>query len=161
MARLREILGELDLQGLTTFLASGNVVLDAPAGTAPGDLEARIEDHLQGRLGYAVDTLVRPVTSLARLGEMDEVKAAEEEGFTPHVIFRRGAASGATADALAALEGPDDRFLVRGLEVVWLRRGGLSDAPIATGQLDRALGGTASTMRKMTTVRRIVDRFGD
>lgn len=161
MARLREILDETELQGVATFLASGNVIFDAPAaGTPSGELEARIEGHLEARLEYPVDTFVRPLAALAALGDLDEVEAAEEEGFTPHVVFLRGDAPEGAEEALAALEGPDDRFLVLGSEVVWLRRGGLSDAPITSGQLERALAGTPNTMRNIRTVRRIADRFG-
>jgi len=62
--------------------------------------------------------------------------------------------------AAAELESEDDRFLALGTELVWLRRGRLSDSPIETRHLEAALGGPDHTMRTLGTVERIVDKFG-
>jgi hypothetical protein len=76
------------------------------------------------------------------------------------VLFLRAAAGDEVASSFEALTGPDDRFLVRGREVIWLRRGRLSDAPIRAGDLDRAAGGSENSMRKLTTLRRMLEKFG-
>jgi uncharacterized protein (DUF1697 family) len=63
-------------------------------------------------------------------------------------------------EALRALEGDDDRFQVFGREVVWFRRGRLTDALISTRQIEGALGGAENTMRDLNTVERMVAKFG-
>ena len=45
MERLRELFAELGLANVETFIASGNVIFDAPSGDA-GALERQIEQHL-------------------------------------------------------------------------------------------------------------------
>lgn len=161
MAELRGHLEALGLEGVATFLASGNVVFDAPedGGRDLAAVEEAIEAHLEEALGYDVGTLVRPLRDLGRIPRLDVVVDAIEEGFTPHVIFVRGAVEPEMVAGLRRLEDDDDRFHALEREVVWLRRGRMSDAPFSTRELEAALGGVANTMRNLNTVRRIVDRF--
>lgn len=160
MARLRRHLEELDLEGVATYGASGNAILSLPGSSGPADVETTIEDHLEDALGYPVDTFIRPLARLEALVRLDAVSTARDDGFTPHVIFLRGEADASVEDALAALETPDDRFRVLGREVFWVRRGGIGDSGISHRELETALGGGGNTMRKLTTVERIVAKFG-
>ena len=164
---LRDHFEAAGLTGVATFLASGNLVFDAPEARGPAPsldelaaLEGRIESHLQDRLDYAVDTFLRPLPDLARILDTDGLATAKDEGFKPHVILLKRATDDHAADALAALETPDDSFRLLGREVIWFRRGGLSDAPISHADLERALDGRANTMRTVNTVRRMVKKFG-
>lgn len=159
MDELRKHFEGMGLERVATYLSSGNVVFD---GTdEPADLEPRIEEELETRLGYDVDTFIRALTELAPLVALDGLSAAEADGFKPHVIFLKQEVDDGAARSLAALESSDDVFRPLGREVVWLRRGGLSDSPITHGDLERALGGRTSTMRTLNTVRRIVAKFGN
>lgn len=158
MDELRGHFEALDLEGVATYLSSGNVVFDA-AGD-PAGLEARVEAHLEARLGYDVDTFIRVLPELGPLLAL-ELTEAEAGGFKPHVMFLKEEVDDAAERSLAALESSDDLFRSLGREVVWLRRGGLSDSPISHGDLDRALGGRTGTMRTLNTVRRIVAKFGN
>lgn len=159
MAELEAAFEGLGYGGLATYLASGNVVFEGDGPEA--GLESDIAAHLESELGYPVDTFVRPLSSLAPLLAVDGLDAAREAGFKPHCIFLKEAVDDRAAAALSALETPDDRFRVLGREVLWLRRGGLSDAPISPGDLERALAGRTSTMRTLNTVRRLLEKFGD
>lgn len=147
----------LGLDNIATYLASGNVVFDTDSD--PTSLESVIEAHLDAGLGYPVDTFVRPLEALAPVPALDGLEAARADGFKPHVIFLKTPAGDDAAAALAAHETPDDRFRPLGREVLWLRRGGLGNAPISTADLERALGGT-HTIRTLNTVRRLLARFG-
>lgn len=146
-------------RGVATYQASGNVIFDDP-GEPVADVEAAIEDHLADALGYEVDTYVRRLDALRSLLELDGIEAAEAAGFKPHVIFLKTPTDAGAEAALAALEGPDDRFRPLGTEVVWLRRGGLQDAEIGQPELEDALG-PKQTMRTLGTVRRILKKFGE
>lgn len=159
MADLRRHLEALDVENVGTILASGNVVFDAPIGQ-PQELERRIETHLEGALGFEVDTLVRTMERLVELADPDLVGGAEGEGFIPHVIFVREEVDEGAGARLADLETPGDRFRILGREVLWLRRGRLTDSPVEPRHLERALDGMGNTMRKLDTVRRMVEKFG-
>lgn len=103
---------------------------------------------------------MRPLSRLRDLVDLDLVSTARADGLTPYVIFCRGEPDAAAAGGLGALETTDDRFVVRGREVIYLRRGRLTDSAVETRDLERVLG-TAYTRRKLTTVERLVARFGD
>ena len=159
MADLRAHFETAGLERVATFIASGNVVFDAPPGADIPGLERRLEKHLEDGLGFFTDVIIRPLGEVAGVTRLPLVSAAEADGFTVHVFFvGSNLADGAEAD-FQALETADDRFEVRDREVFWLRRGGLSDSTIKTHHLEAAFGGVANSARKMNTLRRLVDTF--
>lgn len=160
MDDLRAHVEELNVDNVATFLASGNVAFDHP-GPDLAELEEKFEDHLEVALGFGTDTFVRPMERLAEILALEEVEEAEAEGFTPYVTFLKDDANEDVQTALAELETPDDAFRVLGREVLWFRRGRLTDSEIETRDLEKAFGGATSTRRKLNTVRRIVAKLGD
>ena len=158
MDRLRAAFEELGFSNVATFIASGNVIFDA-AGDAGRELEARIEAHLARVLGYDVDTFLRPLDELHAIARGEGLPGADDPDWNVHVMFLRDAPGRDIATNLKRLETEGDRFVVRGREVFWQRRGKLSESTIETADLARALRGATSTMRNMNTVRRIVSRF--
>lgn len=148
------------LENVATYIASGNVVFDHGHADLAA-LESLIERHLGEALGYDVDTFVRPLGALAAIAALPALEGVREDGFRPHVIFLRHEPGDDVAGALAALETAEDRFQVGGREVVWLRRGRLTDSPITQTTLEKALGGIPNTMRNLNTIERMVARFGD
>ncbi|HEX6940297.1 MAG TPA: DUF1697 domain-containing protein [Longimicrobiales bacterium] len=168
MDRLRALFEELGFANVATFIASGNVVFDTDVGSTAGDaggdafagaaLEPRIEAHLAAALGYDVDTFLRTSRELESVAGFDGAPG-DDPAWQTHVLFLREPASDDVAAKLHALETDDDRFVPRGREVYWLRRGRLSDSVVTTADLEKALGRAANTMRNMNTVRRIVAKF--
>lgn len=157
--RLAEAFEGPGVSNVATFLASGNVIFDAgPDGLE--DLRPAVEQRLASDLGFKVEIFIRPLERLAELAETPPPTAAAGNAFNLHVIFLRGAADKEVERALRELETDDDVFEVHGGEVLWHRRGRMSDSAIRTTDLERALGGTGNTMRNMNTVRRIVAKFG-
>lgn len=157
--RLRKPFEALELEGVATYRASGNVIFDDP-GIGAVELEGRIEARIEEELGFRAGAHVRSLSRLASVVAYDELTVAREEGFRVHVVFLRKDAGAETLSELRALESEDDRFLGLGSEVAWLRRGRLTDSPIETRHLEAALGGPEHTMRTLGTVERIVDKFG-
>lgn len=159
MDELRRLFEGLGLEGVRTFIASGNVVFDDPEGEA-SPLEADIERHLGDRLGFTTTVFLRPLERLVEIAGDAAVERSVAEGFKPHVIFLREAPGPGVARALGELTSSDDDFLLLGREAVWLRRGRLTDSPIEGRELAAALGGVPTTMRNMNTIRRMVEKFG-
>lgn len=157
MAELRGHFRELDVENVSSFIASGNLIFDH-AGSDLGALERVVEEHLEARLGFSTDVFIRSMAELDRLRRLERVERAREEGFTPHVLFLRGRVGSEVGQALEALEGPDDRFDARDREVIWFRRGRLGDSTIGTRDLEEAVK-QDNTMRKLTTVERILQKF--
>ncbi len=67
MDQLKRLFEELPLSDVETYIASGNVIFTSAARTA-APLEAKIEAHLERRLGYAVPTFLRTPAELAAVG---------------------------------------------------------------------------------------------
>ncbi len=158
MADLRARLEAMGLEEVETFLASGNAAFSGGASD-PAELERAVEAHLADALGFEVDTFVRTPAELEALLGRDDVAAAEADGSTPYVTFLKEPAGDGVRAALDELETPDDRFVVDGREVFWLRRGRLTDSAIKTRHLEKAFGGP-NTRRKLDTVARIVEAVG-
>lgn len=157
MDDLRRAFEVFGLSDVATWIASGNVIFPHPGSNLPA-LEAALEAHLAKSFGYDVATFVRPVADLELITQLDLVESARAEGFNIHVIFLREKPGAAVARALAALEERDDHFHVPGRDVLWLRRGRLTDSPVKGRELEKALA-SANTMRNLNTVEQIVARY--
>jgi uncharacterized protein (DUF1697 family) len=160
MADLRGHFEELGLDGVGSYIASGNVIFDHESADV-GALEDRIEARLEEALGFFTDTIIRPLESVDGLTRLGQIEEAEGDGFTVYATFAKEELGGEVEEAFADLETPDDRFHVREREVLWLRRGGISDSTIKTRHLEAAFGGIANTRRKVSTLRKMVERFSD
>ena len=158
MDELRRAFEAFGLSDVATWIASGNVIFTHSGSSLPA-LEAGLEAHLEKAFGYDVATFVRPVTDLQRITQLDVVAHARAEGFNIHVIFPRRKPGASVSRALAALQGPDDHFHVPGRDVLWLRRGRLTDSPVTGRELEKALGSSKNTMRNLNTVEQIVGRY--
>lgn len=159
MAELRRRFEALGLGGVDSFLASGNVVFDDPGGDR-GALEEEIEAGLEQALGFATEAFFRDLPGLADLVDHELVARAGDDGFTPYVVFLKETPGADVEEALAALQTPDDRLHLLGREVVWRRRGGISDSPISPADFAKAVGGRDHTRRKASTLRRMVAKYG-
>ncbi len=156
---LKRPFADAGFEHVRTFLASGNVVIRDP-GLGLQEVEARVEEAFAQRVGFEAGAFARPLLALDGLADDPEIRRPEEEGFTPHVIFLKKRPEPKVRQALEELETPDDRFRVLERHVVWLRRGRMSDSQVQPRHLEGALGGVPNTMRKITTLRRLVAKFG-
>lgn len=158
MADLRAHFENLGLDGVGSHIASGNVIF-AHEGSDIDALEDRIEAHLEDALGFFTDTMIRSLESVDALTRLSLVDEAEADGFTVYVTFAKERLGADVEEAFGDLETPDDRFHVREREVLWLRRGGISDSTIKTRHLESAFDGIANTRRKVSTLRKMVEKF--
>jgi uncharacterized protein (DUF1697 family) len=157
MARLRELFEELGFDRVETFIASGNVVFSSKAGDA-GRLEARIAGHLEASLGYGVDTFVRTLEEIASLGRAKVFDEEGREGITVHVGFLQRELEPATARRLAAIRTPEDEIRVAGREFFWLCRVRTPDSKVWSLPETRALRLPTSTMRNLSSIRKLAAR---
>lgn len=162
MADLRGHFEALGLDAVGSHGASGNVAFDHEEMSAPEarEMETHIERHLEASLGFFTDTMVRRLSEVEALTRLGLVEEAEADGLNVYITFAKTSLDADVEDAFAALETRDDRFHVLGREVLWLRRGGISDSAVETRDLERAFGGAANTRRKVTSLRRIVEALG-
>ena len=160
MAHLRDLLAGAGFTGVETLLASGNVVFEAMTDPA-AQVESRIEEVLEGDLGYAVPTFLRSVDEVSAV--VDGPFSAEElEGpdYAHYVLFLKSPIDDEVRRIFEALQSDRDVFRYGPREVHWLSRGRISESPLFGGPFEKATRGVPNTMRKATTLRRLVAKYG-
>lgn len=161
MGDLRRHVEAMGLEGVNTFIASGNVIFDPPEEEEdPEALQGRLEEHLEERLGFFTDVLIRPLVRVDELTRLPVVEAAVAEGRNVYVTFVKEPMGSDIQAAHDAMRTPDDHFHVLDREVLWVRNGGVTDSILKTHHLDSALGGVVNTRRKVDTLRKLVEKFG-
>jgi uncharacterized protein (DUF1697 family) len=160
MSRLKELFEELGFERVETFIASGNVVFSTRSGDA-ARLEARIAKHLETSLGYGVDTFVRTTGEIAALGRGKVFVEEGKEGITVHVGFFQQELSPEVARRFAAVRTKEDEIVLRGREYFWLCRVRTPDSKIWSLPETRALRLPTSTMRNISSIRKLIAKHID
>ncbi len=156
---LRKQFTRLGFANVETFIASGNVLFDAP-GAKPLELEERIAMELERVLGYPVATFVRSPGDLAKVVR-HEPFAAGAFDFTKHALyigFLGGRPKANVVRKVVELKTPMDEFHIHGRELYWGARGRFSESAVSGAVLERTIG-MAMTMRSVTTVRKLAAKL--
>lgn len=159
MDRLRMLFGELGLPEIETFIASGNVLFNAPSPktasiASTAKLEARIESHLLNALGYEVSTFIRPLSELATIASGHPFETHEADGHALSIGFVKAPLDAAHRERIAGLANGYDEFHISGAQLYWLCHGRMSHSRLLGKVLDRAIGSPV-TFRNVTTVRKL------
>jgi uncharacterized protein (DUF1697 family) len=159
MDTLRQQFVRLGLSNVETFIASGNVLFDAP-GAKPRELEERIAMELERVLGYPVATFIRSPGDLAAVVRREPFAAGAFD-FRKHALYIGFLAGRPKADVVrkvVELKTPMDEFHIHGRELYWGARGRFSESAISGAVLERTIG-AAMTMRSVTTVRKLAAKL--
>jgi uncharacterized protein (DUF1697 family) len=160
MNDLRRLFEALGFSNVETFIASGNVIFDAPAADVRA-LETKIERHLHKSLGYEVVTFIRTAAEISALAKYKPFKSKELDADTAslYIAFLRDAPGAAAQQKLMALRTAINDFNVQEREAYWLcRTRMMSESGLSGPFIEKALGMPA-TMRNVTTLNKIAQRF--
>jgi uncharacterized protein (DUF1697 family) len=155
MVQLRQRFEALGFSNVETFIASGNVIFDAPARNTK-KLEGTIEAALRKELGYEVTTFVRTPPEVARIAAYKPFSDAELEA-KGHELYLGFLTATPTAEAeakLMSLASDEHAFHLAGREVYWLFRVRFSESRVTGATLEKTLK-LPTTLRNVRTVRRI------
>lgn len=156
MADLRAALTDAGLEGVKTYIASGNAVFRDPEGRARGDLEAMLERLISERIGPELDVMVRS------LPEWEAMIAAcpfpEDAAERPSKLLAtalKGAPEPEAARAFEALAAAPDKCRVIG-DTAWLVFTDAASLRAYTPAAYKRLG-FSGTGRNWNTVRKLRD----
>ena len=150
MEHLREMLADLGLTDVKTYLQSGNVLFSAK--DTPAKLSARIEKRLSEATRLPVSVIVRTPDELQGIIAANPfAREAAAAPKTVHVTFLAGAAPKAAAAAIGKLPAGEDRWHVASSEIYLCCPGGYGRTKLNTMALERVLGRRATT-RNWSTV---------
>ena len=154
MEALREHFSAIGLHSVETFIASGNVIFDAP-GEDEAKLRMRVESKLAQTLGYPVDTFLRSTADLHALAQVPAFDAAQLAHATAlNVAFLHAPLTPAQQSQLADFETAVDHFEARGRELWWLCRVKQSESRFSNAVLERRLG-LRATIRGYATIQKL------
>lgn len=154
MARLREVLAsETDLTGVSTYIASGNIICDEPADAVASC--ARVRDVIAAEFGVGTAVIARThgelTTSLAAQPFHD---GAEK---LVHAMFLVGEPSSGALTALQQRLVPGEELALIGRDL-WIAYGenGVHATKLTKAILDKALG-VVGTARNLRTVKKLAE----
>jgi len=146
MAQLRAELEEAGYGNVRTFIASGNVLLDAPPGAAK--LAAALESLVADEFGVTTTVILR------KPGELAETVAAHPFGADTsktHVAFLAKRPTKAAAARLAAVDGGADRAVLTGSDAYLRLSAGVHGSRLSIARVESLLG-VPATVRNWRTV---------
>jgi uncharacterized protein (DUF1697 family) len=156
MDRLRAVFEELGFQGVSTYIASGNVVFEA-SGRAAG-LERAIEEKLEDALGFEVATFLRRASDV-RHAASEKPFGTVPAGRTHMVAFLRRKPTERERRAIEEKSTSSDRLVVDGREVHWLIKGRMMDSELKPKDWD--VLGQPTTTRNTTMLAKLAAKLGD
>lgn len=158
MDRLRQLFEEAGFTGVSTHLASGNVLFTAGRGRSATQ-ESKIERALGAGLGWEVATFLRTPAEMAAV--VERLPFSAEDVATAHAVYVGFLKSVPAPEAHALLHGlrtPTDALEVHGREIYWLCRVRSAASELSGAILEKALG-LPATFRNVTTVRAVAAKL--
>lgn len=153
METLKRIFESLDLEKVETFIASGNVIFDSPRKAR--ELELRIQEGLQNKLGYSVTTFLRTIGEVSEISNHKPFPGIETGHY---VAFLPKAPPAPLHQKLLSFGNETDRFAIHKRGVYWLCRTSFSESTFSGALLEKTLA-LPATIRNVTTVKRIAAKF--
>jgi uncharacterized protein (DUF1697 family) len=158
MARLKELLEELGLRNVETFLASGNVSFDGGKAKEAA-LQKKLEEHLHAALGYEVATFLRSEKELAALVQGCPFSDAERAGAVAlNVALLQGPLPAEAGAHLQSLRTEVDAFRAAGREVWWLCFVKQSESTFSNAVFEKTVK-VKATFRGFNTLQRLATKY--
>lgn len=154
MARLRELLAERTaLRGVSTYIASGNILCDLPPDRAAACDEVRRLTATE----FAVDTPVISRTHEELVDSLANQPFADAHEKLLHAMFLADEPASGAIDALTPRLVPGEAIALVGHDL-WISyaEGGVHSTRLTRAALDRALG-VEGTARNLRTTRALAD----
>jgi uncharacterized protein (DUF1697 family) len=153
MAGLRELCGELGLESVQSYIASGNLVFSA-TGNAP-ELESMLEEAILGRYGFTIPVIVRQAAEWDALVDSNPFPGASET--EPNRVLMglaKAPIDPGVVDSLRKYAVAGERMAFPG-QALWVHfPAGAGQSKISPAVLDRAAGSPV-TGRNWRTVLKI------
>ena len=147
---LRAAFESLGLAGVTTFLASGNVIFTTPS-RALRAIATKIEAGLESTLEYAVPTFLRTAAEVRAIAAQNPFPDAAAGKLQVALLHKRPTAQSQTD--VARYSTKEDQLRVHGRELYWQPSGNLTDSALDLKAIENLLG--AMTVRTKRTIDRI------
>ena len=155
---LRVLVEEAGFRDVTTYRASGNLLLTVEASLRPDPLADELAAVLEDGLGYAVPAFVRAAEDLRAVAGREPFPDAPDSG-KAHVGFLREPLSVEELDELRGVLFDTDRVVAVGAELHWhMATGRMMESAMGGREVERLMG-DRWTVRTAGTVQRMAARL--
>jgi uncharacterized protein (DUF1697 family) len=151
MAELRTQLEAAGYGSVRTYIASGNVIFDAPGGRAA--VARRLERRIADEFGVDTTVILRKPEELAAVVEGHPFGADTSHA---HVVFLARKPGAAAAKRLAATDHSPDRAVLVGMDVYLHYPVGVQGSRLSAARLERLLD-VRATHRNWRTVAKLAE----
>jgi uncharacterized protein (DUF1697 family) len=160
MSRLRALFQKMNFTDVATFIASGNVIFTSRVADSR-KIELAIEAGLLKALGYGVDTFVRTRAEVAAVAAFRPFAKADlgDPAHTVYVVFLKEALSTGEARQLLTCRTDLDDFCAKGREFYWLCRTKSNESNVWVSPAMKAVNLSTTTMRNLTTARKLATLY--
>jgi uncharacterized protein (DUF1697 family) len=149
MKELAHMFSDAGCTAVRTYIQSGNVIFDAPAG-APGICDA-IKANIEKRYGYRIPLILRTSAQLLKtIRDNPFLKAGAHEKML-YVYFLADSPNPSAIAALDPSRSAPDAFHVRGQEIYLHLPNGMGQSKLTNAYFDSKLS-TTCTARNWATV---------
>lgn len=156
MATAREVLSDLGLTDVSSYVNSGNLLFSA--GGKAADHEAAIRTAMEKRFGFELTTFVRTAAQVRRLVD-ERPFGALAPGHTHFALLPLAKLTAREKRTVEAMSNDRDEVLVRGRDVHWLIRAKSTETTLGPKQWLDALPGNPTTARNMTMLTKLAERL--
>ncbi|HEX6269675.1 MAG TPA: DUF1697 domain-containing protein [Anaerolineales bacterium] len=154
MEDLKRIFESFGLEGVQTYIQSGNVIFESKEED-PARLEKRIEGQLEKAAGHEIRLFVRTMREVKSIANQNLYMPKDDE--TVHVVFLNKAPDKKTKQALLSYNSEADNFTIKGRQVYNLRRD-REKSVFSNNFIEKILRAPATT-RNLTTIKKISDKY--
>lgn len=158
MEHLRQMYADMGFKNVASYIQTGNVYFETR--TAKNETIAKkIEKHLQGELGFEVETFVYTIHELTAIAKKDPFKKIEDDGnAVVYLGFLQDKPSKELIDKLYTNNSEIDTFKVNGNEIYILRYRDKGKSIMTPGFIEKKLK-TKCTTRNRKTINKLLELY--
>ncbi len=153
MARLREVLADMGLKNVRTYIQSGNAVVDT--GLSPTELAARVRSIIREEIGPDLTIIVR---DYAQIGQMlDGIPFGNDhDPSRVFVALLESEPSEEKVEQLAERDLGEEKVIISGSTAYMYILGTYGKGVLSNNSIEKMLGVRATT-RNLNTLRKLMD----
>lgn len=152
MEALKGICQDLGYAQVTTYIQSGNVVLQADE--TPQEITQSLAQAIQAQFGYTVPVLVQEEPFFSQVVAQNPFQSCDPK--TLHVTLLKNEGHGAKLTNLAPTIGGEDRFIVQN-DVVYVHCPNGYGRTVLNNNFFETKAGTSATTRNWRTICKLVE----
>ena len=156
MAKLREVLSDTGFKNVTTYIQSGNVVVDTPLSAK--EVEFQIHGLIKQHIGADLKVIARTGQQLQQVLAENPFSNGHDKSRVFFVLFAESPSQQKTGELMANDFG-DEKLVIAGSTAYMYIPGNAARSKLSNTMLEKKLG-VAATTRNFNTMSKLLEMSG-